>query len=160
MSLGCNRLALCAAILLGWADASLAQPAEQGPDHAPPVPGTVARLGADAGLRAVAASPKGNVVAIGGIDGSLVLWDTKTWKRLQALPRSPAGVSCLTFSPDGAWLIVGEGTGGIRVWDLATGTDRRRLAVGRVVITQLACSPDGAYLAAADCEPSANLAPA
>jgi hypothetical protein len=64
------------------------------------------------GHRVVAVSPDGKVVAAGGGDRSIHLWESATGKRLHRLlppadQDSGGGVLCLAFSPDGRRLASG-----------------------------------------------------
>lgn len=72
-------------------------------------------------VTALAASPLGNLVASGGDDGAVVLWDPARGLvgRLEAGER----VLAIAFSPDGRLVLVAaedHGAGSVRAWDTAT----------------------------------------
>jgi WD40 repeat protein len=54
---------------------------------------------------AVAYSQDGSLLATGGIDGIIRIWDMKTYEMLVELPRSKTPIKKLEFSPNGQWLV-------------------------------------------------------
>ncbi len=72
--------------------------------------------------RALAAAPDGNTIAIGGYDGSVVLWDLKTGK--SAKVRVPGGSSY-------PWTVPGRNLGGGRVLPLEVDETRARKALSK-----------------------------
>jgi WD40 repeat protein len=81
-------------------------------------------------IYAVAMSPDGSTVAVGGsmsvkdLDTVIYLFDRQTGRVLHLLTRLEAYVTHLVFSPDGRYLAAGLGSEGIRVWRMA---DRERV---------------------------------
>jgi WD40 repeat protein len=67
---------------------------------------------------AVALSPDGRIVALGGYGRAVRLWDVRTGKLLHAL--DVGGAEALEFSRDGRILAVSSGDGG-SLWDVVTG---------------------------------------
>jgi RNA polymerase sigma factor (sigma-70 family) len=91
----------------------------------------------------LAADPSGKLLASGGTDGVVRLWDASSGRNLARLPGHEYAIMA-AFSPDGKWLAV-TGAQGVRVWDAAG----RRVAwtsdaVGGAGI--LAFSPDSKVL--------------
>lgn len=89
--------------------------------------------------------PGGTLLATGGEDGTVRLYDTKTWKLTKAFVRSPVEVGELAWTPDGKQLVVYSLREKTRIWDVETGKLVRELP-GGVSIT---VSPDGKFLASA-----------
>jgi WD40 repeat protein/serine/threonine protein kinase len=110
-------------------------------------------------VNSLAFSPEGERLASGGDDGDVKVWNCKTGKVIQTIPKAHSGsnahpgfVSSVAFHPDGEHLASTGADQQIKVWDLTTG-----LAVFAapcdVVHTNgtaytVAFSPDGRRLAA------------
>jgi len=73
------------------------------------------------GLRALSFSPCGQMLASGGADRAVVLWDAQTGEGGHRMERDAGLVRFLSFSADGARLACASGRGRIRVWDVVTG---------------------------------------
>ncbi|MBA3248092.1 MAG: hypothetical protein H0T63_08410, partial [Pyrinomonadaceae bacterium] len=114
------------------------------------------------GVSAVAFSADSRLLATGGRDNSLTLWDVTNGRELRTFDAQAAaaannlaalagtGVTALAFTPDGQRLIsMGDA---LRVWDVATGRALQTLAADislptALSGTQLAISPDGSQVA-------------
>ena len=89
--------------------------------------------GHKAGVMGLAWSPDGTIVASGGWDCRLILWDATSGKLLRQLETSPKDepktetVVALAFSMDGKRLISGSFDTCIRHWDVASGAEVKDL---------------------------------
>ena len=72
----------------------------------------------------MAFSPNGKILAAGGWDSQIYLWDTSTGQLISAPLRGHRrGVSPLAFSPDGRTLISRSDDLTVRLWNVETGQE-------------------------------------
>lgn len=96
---------------------------------------------------ATAFSPKGNLLASGGMDQTVRLWDVAAKQPSAVLPGHQGAVSSVAFSPDGNILASASFDGTIRFWEGTAGIKSGEIDVGEEEIFCLAFSPDGRQLA-------------
>ncbi len=97
---------------------------------------------------ALAFSPDGKVLAVGGTSDDVLLADPANGAQLKSLKSGLGVVLNLAFSPDGRYLAAVGDNNGLRLWDTATYADPTVLDSGAgVVLHALAWSPDSKYLA-------------
>jgi WD40 repeat protein len=173
------RLLAIASLLLagGTIPAPSAEPVKGQPavdSIGDPLPaGASARLGT---LRfrlpstSIAYSPDGKVLASGGADNRIVLFDSATGKKIRTLAghqdrqanegqkqqdittilistTGRGNVTCLAFSPDGQTLASGGWDDSVRLWDVGTGIERHKMHAHPGMVAAVAFSPDGKVLA-------------
>ncbi len=81
----------------------------------------------DATILALAISPDGNRVAVGGAaSGDIAIWDPRRGRFLVSLSGHKQGVRSLAWTPDGMTLVSASTDGTVRVWD--TRSDRNYAA--------------------------------
>jgi Tol biopolymer transport system component/tRNA A-37 threonylcarbamoyl transferase component Bud32 len=72
-------------------------------------------------LHAVAISPDGKMIAAGGRDKIVSLWDAETGELIRTLEGENKSVLDLAFSPDGFFLVVALDEPRVFIWDANTG---------------------------------------
>jgi WD40 repeat protein len=115
-------------------------------------------------LARVALSADGMILASGGHDGTIHLWDVQNGKELRHLRASQLnGMSGLAFAPDGKTLASKSQNNSIQLWNVADGKELRQLnkqVANRAYVTSqgnsLAYSGDGKLLASGSMEMEDN----
>src|SRR5262249_38887703 len=94
------------------------------------------------GGQTVAWHPHGELLAVGGDDALIHIWDVPSKRKLATLDGHSQNVWQLTFHPDGGLLASHGWDGQMKLWDVATGRPLLRLTL--VSVPQF--SPDGRLL--------------
>jgi WD40 repeat protein len=124
-------------------------------------PKPLALAGEQGRLYRVAFSPDGKLLASGGEESFIRVWDVATGKELRRLgdPQQLAVSAAwsLAFSPDGALLSLAGAENEIILFDPATGGLRGRLRGHTHIIWATAFSPDGRHLASASADRTVRI---
>lgn len=103
-------------------------------------------------VRAIAFNAAGTLLATGGNDQTVRIWDTTTGKELHTLNADARlRVEAVAFSPDGKLLASAGWDTTVRLWDPATGKLERKFEAGdpnNDTVRAIAFSPDGKKLIA------------
>ena len=95
----------------------------------------------------VAFSSDGTILACGGPDNTVKLWEVATGTNALTLYGHTDRVYTVAFSPDGTMLASGGSDNTVKLWEVATGTNAATLYGHTDPINSVAFSPDGGILA-------------
>ncbi|KAL2827166.1 WD40-repeat-containing domain protein [Aspergillus cavernicola] len=99
------------------------------------------------GVSTVRYSPDSSMIASGGADGAVKVWDALTGKLTHTFEGHLAGVSTISWSPDGATIASGSDDKTIRLWNVLTGKAHPTPFVGHHnYVYAIAFSPKGNML--------------
>ena len=103
--------------------------------------------GHDSVVLAVRFSPNGQLLASGGEDQTIHLWNPHNQTLLQTLTGHEDRVTSLSFSPNASILASGSDDQTVRLWNMDDGALLTTLKSHKDGVTSLAFSPDGEVLA-------------
>jgi len=95
----------------------------------------------------VALSADGKLIAAGGRDDTIKIWETDSGRELFTLKGHRKSIRDLAFSPDRKLLASAGQDTAIKLWSMATGQEVKTLAAHSGGVTAIAFSPDGKKLA-------------
>jgi WD40 repeat protein len=127
-------------------------PVAAGSPSKPPVSGGDRRClysltGHSRWVMAVAISLDGRLLASGGLDDLIKVWDLETGELLRTLTGHRRAVNCLAISPNGQFLLSGSDDHTIRIWSLTTGDCLRSLVGHTRDVNSLAIHTSGTLFA-------------
>jgi WD40 repeat protein len=111
--------------------------------------------GHDRDISSLAFSSDGEYAALGGVDGTVRLWNVPKRERLKLdgkeddLAAHTEAIADLAFTPDKKFLITADKAGSIKVWDLAKRQTVRELPKQKQPVVASAMSADGKRFATA-----------
>jgi WD40 repeat protein len=100
-------------------------------------------------VRSVAFSSDGSLLASGGLDGTIRVWEASTGSLVRTLQSQSKWVYGVAFSPCGDVLVSisrKEYSGEVMLWNLTTGHSLWRLPSEKTVFSNAVFTPDGAHL--------------
>jgi len=108
-------------------------------------------------VMSVAFSPNGKLLASGGGDSMIKLWDMETGKSLRTLPGHIGWVVSVMFSPDGKQLASSSLDNTVKLWDVNTGGELGDLSGHSKFVKSVAFSPDGRLIASGSYDQTIKL---
>lgn len=99
-------------------------------------------------ISCLAASPDGRLLATGGLDRWIRVWDLSTGTLKTAFRAHWEGVRCLKFSLDASELLSGDASGTVRIHDATQGDERLAFYGLSTSVADVDFSPNGTHLAA------------
>jgi WD40 repeat protein len=113
-------------------------------------PVLVPQTGHSAAVNSVAISPNGKLLASGGDDTKIILWDVESGMQLRTIAGSSTQIESIVFDPKGKNLAAANMDGSVDVWDVESGRKLFSIA-GRchnsLEFNPISYSPDGETLA-------------
>ncbi|HEY9850958.1 MAG TPA: NB-ARC domain-containing protein [Leptolyngbyaceae cyanobacterium] len=94
----------------------------------------------------VAWSPDNQLVASGGVDQAIRVWNVTTGNCLITLPGHNGQIHSVAFSPDGRFLASASGDRTIKLWNIATGKEERTFHGHTNQVRMVLFTLDGKYL--------------
>jgi hypothetical protein len=91
-----------------------------------------------------------DTLAVGSLDGRLLIWDVATKTLLQTLGPGTSPITSVALSADAAMCAAGAERGGVQIWDLANRRVRTTLDGVSGPVVQVAFDPEGGRLATRD----------
>jgi WD40 repeat protein len=117
------------------------------PDVVAPIP-TVDQFTFNEPIQSVAFSPDGLLIASGGNDWNVHIWDAQDGSELAVLPGHTDWIRSVAFSPDGQWLASGSDDRNVFVWSVADHSGAPQIVSGHEDwVRSVAFSPDSQVLA-------------
>jgi WD40 repeat protein len=101
------------------------------------------------GIKDMAFSPDGRLLATASADGLTILWNPQTGRNVHTFLDAKSGVNAVAFSPDGTLLATGGQDSAVRIWDVVKRVRRYYLFGHTNPVSTLAWSPDGRVVASA-----------
>lgn len=98
-------------------------------------------------VNAVAYSPDGRAIAVGGVHG-VALWNAASRTRIGTTLDAAQQVNAVAFTPDGSSIVVAESDGFVKQIRLSDHSVLRRFATDGTAVTGVAVSPSGQDIAA------------
>jgi WD40 repeat protein len=99
-------------------------------------------------LRCLALSSDGKLLATGGLDRRIHLWNLDT-NTMQPLVGHMHAVTSLSFTPDGKTLASGSFDGTVRLWHVATAQELGQMEIQKGPVHAVTFTPDGRFLVGA-----------
>ncbi|MCA8994398.1 MAG: WD40 repeat domain-containing protein [Planctomycetaceae bacterium] len=98
-------------------------------------------------VRSIAYSPDGSLIASGGQDNTLRIWNASNGHQVFSLKGHTHTITVVKFSVHGKWIASGSSDRTVRIWDVETGQQFRLLTANQSDVRDIAFSPNGTRIA-------------
>ncbi len=98
-------------------------------------------------VESLAFSPVGSLIASGGSDGRVCVWDPPAGQIVYEVQMEGENIGAVAFAPDGAYLAAGSHSGNVRLFSLAEGSEPVSSWADQGRVTALTFTPDSKRLA-------------
>jgi len=105
----------------------------------------------------VAISKDKNMIATGGLDTSIEIWEVDNIKRKHLMLAHSRPISCLKFVQNDAYVISASHDSNARLWDVKTGEPKIMYIGHSLPISSIDVSPDGKYVLMASFDNTISL---
>ncbi|MFX1368171.1 MAG: WD40 repeat domain-containing protein [Promethearchaeota archaeon] len=105
----------------------------------------------------LAFSPRGDIVATGGVDRMVKLWDIRTGSKIATLEGHDYPVLTLAFSPEGDKLVSGSGDTTLIIWDIGNQSKLFHLKGHSLYVVACDWSPDGSTIVSGEVDGSIRV---
>ncbi|MEP6519928.1 protein kinase domain-containing protein [Microcoleus vaginatus] len=121
------------------------------------LPRTLNSVHSKKSVKTLAVSPDNSLLASGGDDNNVIIWDLKTGRRIRTIAAHTAAVNAIAFSRDGKTLASGSDDKTVRLWNARTGSRLRTLSGHAGGVNAIALSRDGKTLASGSQDKTVRL---
>lgn len=108
-------------------------------------------------VQALAYAPASTLVASGGADRTVKLWNLSTLDLIRTYRGARDFISSIAISPDGKLIAAASLDGSIRVWSTSSRSQRRRFLGHQGAVNQVAFAPDSSHLVSAGSDGTVRL---
>jgi len=108
-------------------------------------------------VMAVTFSPDSRYLASASFDGTAIIWEAGSGRRLRSLVGHTDSVTAVAFGSDGGVLATGSFDGTAKLWEVATGDELMTLSGHTDWVMGLAFHPDSAWLATGSFDGTSKL---
>ena len=109
------------------------------------------------GVKSIAFSPNGHLIAGGKTDNTVCLWNAVSGEHQKTLTGHQSPINSVCFSSDGQLLASGSDDKTIRLWNVVSGSHKKTLTGHWFPINSISFSPDGRFLASGSDDKTVRL---
>jgi len=100
-------------------------------------------------VECVTLAPGGSIIASGGQDKTIKLWDVATGKELRTITGHTNFIVSVAFTVNGKILLSGSDDNSVKLWDVTTGNERNTFKIITIQVHGAAITGDGSTVAVA-----------